>query len=41
MLAEIGRRLDAVLFFDLPDDIATERMLKRAADENAATTRPR
>ena len=27
---EIGRRLDAVLFFDLPDEVATERMLERA-----------
>ncbi len=33
MLAGIGRGLDAILFFDLPDDVATERMLKRAADE--------
>ena len=32
MLAEIGRRLDAILFFDLPDDVAIERMLKRAAE---------
>ena len=29
MLAAIGRGLDAILFFDLPDDVATERMLKR------------
>jgi adenylate kinase len=33
MLAEVGRTLDAILFFDLPDDLATERMLGRAADE--------
>jgi adenylate kinase len=29
MLEGIGRRLDAILFFDLPDDAATERMLSR------------
>ncbi|HWB23388.1 MAG TPA: adenylate kinase [Gaiellaceae bacterium] len=29
MLSEIGRRLDAVLFFDLPDDVAIERMKAR------------
>ena len=40
MLAEIGRRLDAILFFDLPDDIATERMLARAAVENRADDAP-
>jgi adenylate kinase len=34
MLAEIGRRLDAILFFDLPDAIATERLLARSAVEN-------
>jgi adenylate kinase len=40
MLAGIGRRLDAVLFFDLPDDVATERMLKRAQDENRPDDTP-
>ena len=29
MLDGIGRGLDAILFFDLPDGVATERMLKR------------
>ena len=29
MLLDIGRRLDAVLFFDLPDEIAIERMKSR------------
>jgi adenylate kinase len=29
MLDGIERDLDAILFFDLPDDVATERMLKR------------
>ena len=40
MLGEIGRRLDAVLFFDLTDDIATERMLKRAKDEGRPDDTP-
>ena len=34
MLAEIGRDLDAILFFDLPDDIARERMRLRARLED-------
>jgi adenylate kinase len=34
MLARVGRELDAILFFDLPDDVATERMLRRAVEEN-------
>jgi adenylate kinase len=33
MLAGIGRRLDAILFFDLPDDVALERMRGRAEEE--------
>jgi len=33
MLAEIGRSLDAVLFFDLSDELALERLLRRARDE--------
>jgi len=33
MLAEIGRRLDAVLFFDLSDELAVERIRGRALDE--------
>jgi adenylate kinase len=40
MLAEIGRGLDAILFFDLPDDVATERMLRRAEDEGRADDTP-
>jgi adenylate kinase len=40
MLAEIGRGLDAILFFDLPDAVATERMLRRAADENRPDDTP-
>jgi adenylate kinase len=33
MLAEIGRGLDAVLYFDLTDELATERLLGRAVVE--------
>jgi adenylate kinase len=40
MLGEIGRGLDAILFFDLPDAIATERMLKRATEENRPDDTP-
>jgi adenylate kinase len=40
MLAEIGRRLDAVLFFDLDDDVATERLRRRARDENREDDTP-
>ena len=40
MLAGIGRRLDAILFFDLPDEVATERMLERAEEENRPDDTP-
>ena len=40
LLGEIGRELDAILFFDLPDDVATERMLKRATEENRPDDTP-
>ena len=40
MLAAIGRPLDIVLFFDLPDDVATERMLGRAAAEGRTDDTP-
>jgi adenylate kinase len=36
MLATIGRALDAVLFFDLSDELAIERMLGRAQEEGRA-----
>jgi adenylate kinase len=36
MLGEIGRGLDAILFFDLPDEVAYERMKGRAREENRA-----
>jgi adenylate kinase len=40
MLEEIGRELDAVLFFDLDDAVATERMLGRARDEGRPDDTP-
>ncbi len=40
LLTEIERRLDGVLFFDLPDDIATERMVARAVEENRPDDTP-
>jgi adenylate kinase len=40
MLTSIGRRLDAVLFLDLPDEVATERMLARAEVENRPDDTP-
>jgi adenylate kinase len=40
MLQAIGRRLDGVLFFDLPDEIAIERLLERAKLEGRADDRP-
>ena len=40
MLGGIGRRLDAILFFDLPDEVGFERMLKRAQDENRPDDTP-
>jgi adenylate kinase len=40
MLAGLGRTLDAILFFDLSDEIATERMLGRAAQEDRPDDSP-
>jgi len=40
MLAQIGRTLDAVLFFDLSDDVALERLLGRARDEERPDDTP-
>jgi adenylate kinase len=40
MLGEIGRSLDAILFFDLPDATATERLLGRAAQEGRPDDTP-
>jgi adenylate kinase len=39
MLAEQGRQLDAILFFDVPDKVGMERALSRA--RTARTTHPR
>jgi len=40
MLGEIGRGLDAILFFDLPDDVALQRLLTRAREEGRADDTP-
>ncbi len=40
MLGDIDRELDAILFFDLPDDVATERMLGRAGEEGRIDDTP-
>jgi adenylate kinase len=40
MLAEIGRGLDAILFFDLPEDTARERMQRRAVEEDRPDDTP-
>jgi adenylate kinase len=40
MLADIGRKLDAVLFFDIPDSVGTERALKRAELEGRSDDTP-
>jgi adenylate kinase len=40
MLGSIGRELDAILFLDLPDDVATERLLRRAALEGRPDDTP-
>jgi adenylate kinase len=40
MLGGISRGLDAILFFNLPDDIARERLLGRARDEGRPDDTP-
>jgi adenylate kinase len=40
MLASIGRELDAILFLDLPDDVATDRLLRRAELEGRPDDTP-
>jgi adenylate kinase len=40
MLGEIGRRLDAILYFDVPDEVALERMEKRARQESRPDDNP-
>jgi adenylate kinase len=40
MLAEQGRQLDAILFFDVPDEVGMERALSRARIENRTDDTP-
>lgn len=40
MLGGIGRTLDAILFFDVPDSVGMERALKRAATEGRSDDTP-
>ena len=40
MLEGIGRDLDAVLYFDLPDEVAIERLLGRARAEGRTDDAP-
>jgi adenylate kinase len=40
LLSELDRSLDAILFFDLSDDVATDRMLGRAGEENRTDDTP-
>ena len=40
MLADIGRALDAVLFFDLADDVAVERLRGRGREEGREDDMP-
>jgi adenylate kinase len=40
MLADVGRDLDAVLFFDLADGVSFERLLGRAKDEGREDDTP-
>jgi adenylate kinase len=40
MLGSIGRSLDAILFFDVPDEVGLERALKRAETESRSDDTP-
>jgi len=40
LLERLGKRLDAVLFFDLPDGVAVDRLLRRASLENRSDDTP-
>jgi adenylate kinase len=40
MLAEIRRELAAILYFDLPDDLARDRMRRRATEEDRPDDTP-
>jgi adenylate kinase len=40
MLGGIGRGLDAILFFDVPDEVGMQRALSRARSENRSDDTP-
>jgi adenylate kinase len=40
LLEALGRELDAILFFDLPEDVAHERMRRRAGAEGRSDDTP-
>jgi adenylate kinase len=40
LLVRMGRDLDAILFFDVPDEVGVERALKRAELENRSDDTP-
>jgi adenylate kinase len=40
LLERLGKRLDAALFFDLPDDVSVQRLLRRAELENRSDDTP-
>ena len=40
MLGAIGRGLDAILFFNIPDEVGMERALKRAEEEGRSDDTP-
>ena len=40
LLERLGKQLDAVLFFDLPDEVAVGRLLRRAELENRSDDTP-
>jgi adenylate kinase len=40
LLRELDKPLDAILFFDLPENVAVERMAGRAKDEGRADDKP-
>lgn len=40
MLTQIDKQLSAILFFDLPDEVVTERLLRRGEDEGRADDAP-
>jgi len=40
LLSKLGRGLDAILFLDLPDEVAIGRLLRRAVEENRRDDTP-